>query len=208
MRHGNQIGLAMAIVLIAGNSFAEVPQAFAKQARTFAPPSCADGNETVDKPEVSALMMISEGQLPDVRTLKVATAAERRCVESLREIGRRAIDQKRLSEGTYQFLVAVRMAPALAGATYAELATSLDRAAYPKHAMAAFLKAWKAFDTVYARPGVRLTSDAVLSMADIRDAIQRLGGHVPKAVSEPGRLAVSETTRRLKERYFRSFPAQ
>jgi len=45
-------------------------------------------------------------------------------------------------------------------------------------------------------------------MADIRDAIQRLGGHVPKAVSEPGRLAVSETTRRLKERYFRSFPAQ
>ena len=142
MRHGNQIGLAMAIVLIAGNSFAEVPQAFAKQARTFAPPSCADGNETVDKPEVSALMMISEGQLPDVRTLKVATAAERRCVESLREIGRRAIDQKRLSEGTYQFLVAVRMAPALAGVTYAELATSLDRAAYPKHAMAAFLKAW------------------------------------------------------------------
>ena len=58
MRHGNQIGLAMAIVLIAGNSFAEVPQAFAKQARTFAPPSCADGNETVDKPEVSALMMM------------------------------------------------------------------------------------------------------------------------------------------------------
>src|SRR5438034_11136363 len=98
MRHGNQIGLAMAIVLIAGNSFAEVPQAFAKQARTFAPPSCADGNETVDKPEVSALMMISEGPLPDVRTLKVETAAERRCVERLRDIGSRAMYTDSITE--------------------------------------------------------------------------------------------------------------
>jgi len=43
MRHGNQIGLAMAIVLIAGNSFAEVPQAFAKQARTISSQAASIG---------------------------------------------------------------------------------------------------------------------------------------------------------------------
>src|SRR4051812_30747883 len=93
-------------------------EAAPKHSRTVTSTPCADRSETIDKPEVSALVMISEGPLPDGRALEGASSVEGRCVESLRHIGRQAIEKKRLEEGTFQFLVAVHMAPALAGATY------------------------------------------------------------------------------------------
>jgi hypothetical protein len=55
----------------------------------------------------------------------------------------------------------------------------------------------------YNRPGVQVEGKALLTLADIRDSIVRLGGHVPTPTSDPGKIVVANSTRKIQEQYFK-----
>jgi hypothetical protein len=74
---------------------------------------------------------------------------------------------------------------------------------HPDPAVAAYRKAWAALEIEHERSGTKVVEGViVLAMADIRDAIIRLGGQAPVPTSELGRIVIANTTRILLEQYF------
>lgn len=157
-----------------------------------------------DQPDQSKapFLLIEEGPLPGAGPDRTLTPAETKCVESLRAAGRKAIEGGDIVQGVNRYLSAVDTARALAGEIYLDLAGALDRTAYGPAAVTSYRKAWAALEAVYNRPGVKVEGSGVLVLADIRDALARLGASLPQPTSEPGRIALSNSTRKLKERYF------
>jgi hypothetical protein len=147
-------------------------------------------------------VIISDGPLPGTDPDRSPTDAEVKCVQSLRAEGKKAIEEGKVAQGVRQYLAAIDVAPSLAGTTYQELASALDKGAHNQPALAAYLKAWRALEISHNRPGVKYGGATVLMMADIRDSIVRLGGQVPSPTSEPGKLVFSNSTRKLQEQYF------
>lgn len=167
-------------------------------------PSLAACHVRRDQPDQSRapFLLIEEGPLPGAGPDRTLTPVEAKCVESLRAAGRKAIEGGDIVQGVNHYLSAVDTAPAFAGEIYLDLAGALDKTAYGPAAVTAYRKAWASFEAVYNRPGVRVEGSGVLILADIRDALARLGASVPQPTSEPGRIALSNSTRKLKERYF------
>jgi hypothetical protein len=153
------------------------------------------------------LLIINDGPIPGPKKLRQnPTAGQLKCAETLKAAGKKAIEKKKLTEGVTRYLAAINVVPADAEVTYQELANVLDRAAYLQPALAAYFKAWKAFEVDYNRPEAKLDGVAVLALADIRDSIVRLGGVVPTPTSEVGRIVIGNTSRRLREMYFNADP--
>jgi hypothetical protein len=168
--------------------------------------SCPALKARVDQ-NLSPLMIISDGPIPAPKNLQEApTPAQLKCTEALKAAGKRAIERKRIAEGVTRYLAAVNAAPTVAETTYQDLASMLDRSAYRQPALAAYFKAWKAFEANYNRPDAQLDGIAVLVLADIRDSIVRLGGQVPPPSSEVGRIVIGNSTRHLREQYFNADP--
>lgn len=167
--------------------------------------SSCQGRRDEPDPSRALLRLIDEGPLPGAtgsdRTL---TPAEAKCVETLRAAGRKAVEGGDIAQGVTQYLSAVDIARALAGEIYLDLAGALDKAAYGQAAVTAYRKAWTAIEAGYNRPGMKVEGSGVLTLADIRDSLTRLGAAPPQPTSEPGRIALANSTRKLKERYFGS----
>lgn len=157
-----------------------------------------------DQPDQSKapFLLIEEGPLPGAGPDRTLTPVEAKCVESLRAAGRKAIEGGDIVQGVNFYLSAVDTARALAGEIYLDLAGALDKTAYGPAAVTAYRKAWASLEAVYNRPGVKVEGSGVLTLADIRDALARLGAPLPQPTSEPGRIALANSTRKLKERYF------
>jgi len=156
---------------------------------------------------LSPLLIISDGPIPAPKNMQQEpTPAQLKCMEALKAAGKRAIERKKIAEGVTRYLAAVNAVPSVAETTYQDLASMLDRSAYRQPALAAYFKAWKAFEVNYNRPDAKLDSIAVLVLADIRDSIVRLGGQVPPPSSEVGRIVIGNSTRHLREQYFNADP--
>ena len=170
------------------------------------PSGCPALQQPVDK-SLSPLVIISEAPVPGPQKLRhQATPEQAACAESLRKAGKKAIEKKKVVEGVWRYLAAIKVAPAGAETAYQELANALDRAAYVQPALAAYFKAWKVIDAEYYRPDAKLDSNAVLVLAGIRDSIVRLGGQIPVPTSDVGRIVIANTTRQLREQYFNADP--
>ncbi|HEY3197181.1 MAG TPA: hypothetical protein VGJ57_04125 [Nitrospirales bacterium] len=160
----------------------------------------------VDK-TLSPLVIITESPIPGPKKLREQPTPEQAsCAERLREAGKKAIEKKKLVEGIWRYLTAIKVAPAQSEVTYQELANALDRGAYVQPALAAYFKAWKAIEADYDRPDAKLDGVAVLSLAEVRDSIVRLGGQVPVPISDVGRTVIADSTRHLREQYFNTDP--
>ena len=167
--------------------------------------ACPDVHEAVDK-KLATLDIITDAPLPSVKPAPPPTPDQVKCVETFRTAGKQAIEKRKIAEGAYRYVTAAKVVPATAENTYMELANVLDRGAYTEPALAAYLKAWEAYEVIYNRPGAKLDGIAILAMADIRDSIIRIGGRMPAPTSEAGRTVVSQPTRRLREQYFSTDP--
>ena len=167
-------------------------------------PSLSSCQVRRDEPDPSRalLRLIDEGPLPDAGPDRPLTPAEAKCVETLRAAGRKAIAGGDITQGVNHYLNAVDTARALAGEIYLDLAGALDKAAYGQPAVTAYKKAWTAIEAGFNRPGTKVDGSGVLALADIRDSLTRLGAALPQPTSEPGRIALASSTRKLKERYF------
>jgi hypothetical protein len=164
--------------------------------------SCRVRRDQPGQPKKTPFLLIEEGPLPDEGPDRPLTPAETKCVESLREAGKKAIEEGDLLQGANHYLSAVDTARSLAGDIYRDLADALDEAAYVQLAVAAYTKAWMVVEAGANRPGMKNEGNVVLALADIRDALTRLGASLPQPISEPGRLVLANPTRKLKERYF------
>ena len=170
------------------------------------PSGCPALQQPVDK-TLSPLVIISEAPVPGPKKFRHQTTPEQAtCAESLRKAGKKAIEKKKIVEGVSRYLAAIKVAPAEAETAYQELASALDRAAYIQPALAAYFKAWKIIDAEYYRPDAKLDGNAVLVLAEIRDSIVRLGGQIPVPTSDVGRIVTANTTRQLREQYFKADP--
>ena len=170
------------------------------------PSGCPALQTPVDK-TLPPLVIITESPVPGPKKLRQQpTPEEATCAERLRKAGKKAIEKKKLVEGIWRYLAAVKVAPAQSEVIYQELANALDRGAYVQPALAAYFKAWKAIEIDYDRPDAKLDSIAVLSLAEIRDSIVRLGGRVPVPISAVGRTVIADSTRHLREQYFNTDP--
>lgn len=147
-------------------------------------------------------LLIDEGPMPGAEPDRTLTPAEAKCVESLRAAGRKAVEAGDITQGVNHYLSAVDTARALAGEIYLDLAGALDKAAYGQAAVTAYRKAWMAIEAGYNRPGAKVDGNGVLTLADIRDSLARLGAALPPPTSEPGRIVLANSTRKLKEQYF------
>ena len=146
--------------------------------------------------------LIIEGPIPSSGSERPLTPSEAKCVENLRKAGKKAVVGGKINEAILHYLSAVDTAAAQAGETYLELASVLDQAAYPQPAVIAYRKAWMAFEAGYNLRGVKAEGTGLLTLANIRDSIVRLGGQVPSATSLPGKIVESNSTRRIQEEYF------
>jgi hypothetical protein len=155
-----------------------------------------------EDPMRAPFLLIEEGPIPGLDTGRSLTPAETKCVENLRKAGKEAIGKGMITESIFHYLSAVDTAPSLAGETYLDLASALDQTAYQQPAVIAYRKAWTAFEAIYNRPGIQVEGNVLLILADIRDSIVRLGGQVPTPTSEPGRIVVANSTRKIQEKYF------
>jgi len=182
-----------------------VPPSTAPPAEAPRATTCPRLNDRVSE-KLSPIQILSEHNLPPGTQKSALSAADMKCVESLRAAGKKAIEEKKAALGIHRYLAAVETAPALASDIYRELGYELDKAAYPKPAIQAYLKAWKALDVEGVKAGEKVNGAMVLSMADIRDSLARLGAQVPTPNSELGRIVVANSTRSLREKYFSSFP--
>jgi len=79
----------------------------------------------------------------------------------------------------------------------------LDQASYPQPAVIAYRKAWMAFEAGHNLRGVKIEGTGLLTLANIRDSIVRLGGQAPPATSEPGKIVVANSTSEIMEKYFK-----
>lgn len=200
--------LAFGVVLLAASGVPELQAASPQDAAPMGGQAsvCPGLKEPVDK-NASPLVIITDSPIPGPKKLRSEPTADQvKCAESLRQAGKKAIEKKKVVEGVSRYLAAVKVAPAQAEATYQELAGMLDRGAYVQPALAAYFKAWNAFESEYNRPDAKLDGHAVLVLADVRDSIVRLGGQVPAPTSEVGRTVVANTTRHLREQYFNADP--
>jgi hypothetical protein len=167
---------------------------------------CPALDQPVDK-SAAPLSIITKAPVPGPKKLRAQpTPAQSKCAEKLRKAGKKAIEKKRVAEGVSRYVFAVSVAPAQAETIYEELAIALDRRGYIEPALAAYFKAWQVIETEYANPEAKLDGVAVLELADIRDSIVRLGGHVPTPTSEVGRTVSAKSTRLLREEYFNADP--
>lgn len=159
-----------------------------------------------DQPDQSKtpFLLIDEGPLPGEGPDRPLTPAEAKCVEVLRAAGKKAMEEGDIVQGVTHYLSAVHTARALAGEIYLDLAGALDKAAYGQLAVTAYRKAWTAIEAGDNRPGMEAEGSRVMALADIRDSLLRLGAVLPQPTSEPGRIALANSTRKLKERYFDS----
>ena len=166
------------------------------------PATCPGLHGHVDK-LVAPIALISDGPLPEPKPERAPTESEIKCMESLNAAGKKDIEEGRLVQGTSQFMAAVHVALPLASTTYRGLAAALDKTSHPDPAVAAYRKAWAALEIEHERSGTKVVEGViVLAMADIRDAITRLGGQAPVPTSELGRIVIASTTRKLQEQYF------
>jgi len=147
--------------------------------------------------------LIIEGPIPGAGSERPLTPSEAKCVENLRKAGKKAIERGKITESIFHYLSAMDTAPGLAGPIYLDLASALDQTAYTQPAVIAYRKAWAAFEAVYNRPGMQVEGRVLLNLADIRDSIVRLGGQVPTPTSEPGKIVVANSTRKIQEQYFK-----
>ena len=199
-RSGRLVFGLMAVAVLVVVSSAETHSATAPKE------ACPALKARVDK-NLSPLLIISDGPIPAPKKVQQEpTPSQLKCMEALKAAGKRAIERKKIAEGVTRYLAAVNAAPSVAETTYQDLASMLDRLAYRQPALAAYFKAWKAFEVNYNRPDAELDSIAVLVLADIRDSIVRLGGQVPSPSSEVGRIVIGNTTRHLREQYFNADP--
>ena len=146
--------------------------------------------------------LIIEGPIPGAGSERPLTPSEAKCVENLRKAGKKAIVGGKINEAILHYLSAADTAVAQAGETYLELASALDQASYPQPAVIAYRKAWMAFEAGYNLRGVKAEGTGLLTLANIRDSIVRLGGQVPPATSLPGKIVEANSTRRIQEEYF------
>ena len=156
-----------------------------------------------EDPMRAPFLLIEEGPIPGSDPDRSLTSAETQCVKNLRKTGKKAIERGKITESIFHFLSAVDTAPGLAGEIYLDLASALDQTAYAQPAVIAYRKAWRAFEAGYNRPGVQVEGRVLLTLADIRDSIVRLGGQVPTPTSEPGKIVVANSTRKIQEQYFK-----
>ncbi len=156
-----------------------------------------------EDPMRAPFLLIEEGPIPGSDPDRSLTPAETKCVKNLRKAGKKAIERGKITESIFHFLSAVDTAPGLAGEIYLDLASALDQTAYAQPAVIAYRKAWIALEAGYNRPGVQVEGRVLLTLADIRDSIVRLGGHVPTPTSEPGKIVVANSTRKIQEQYFK-----
>lgn len=173
-------------------------------------PSLSSCQVRRDQPDQSKtpFLLIDEGPLPGAGPDRPLTPAEAKCVEALRAAGKKGMEGGDIAQGVTHYLSAVDTARALAGEIYLDLAGALDKAAYGQLAVTAYRKAWTAIEAGYNRPGKEVEGSGVMALADIRDSLTRLGAALPQPTSEPGRIALANSTRKLKERYFDSPPAR
>jgi len=146
--------------------------------------------------------LIIEGPIPGAGSERPLTPSEAKCVESLRKAGKKAVVGGKINEAILHYLSAADTAVAQAGETYLELASALDQASYPQPAVIAYRKAWMAFEAGYNLRGVKAEGTGLLTLANIRDSLVRLGGQVPPATSLPGKIVEANSTRRIQEEYF------
>src|SRR2546425_2093142 len=156
-----------------------------------------------EDPMRAPLQLIEEGPIPGAGSDRPLTPSEAKCVENLSKAGKKAIERGKITEAILHYLSAVDTAPSLAGETYLDLASALDQAAYTQPAVIAYRKAWMAFEAGYNLRGVKLEGTSLFTLANIRDSIVRLGGQVPFATSEPGKIVVANSTNEIYEKYFK-----
>ena len=156
-----------------------------------------------EDPMRAPFLLIEEGPIAGSDPDRSLTPAETKCVENLRKAGKKAIERGKITESIFHYLSAMDTAPGLAGPIYLDLASALDQTAYTQPAVIAYRKAWAAFEAVYNRPGMQVEGRVLLNLADIRDSIVRLGGQVPAPTSEPGKIVVANSTRKIQEQYFK-----
>lgn len=155
-------------------------------------------------PMRAPFLLIEEGPIPGAGSDRPLTPSEAKCVENLRKAGRKAVEASEVTEGVLLYLSAMDTAPAQAGETYLDLASVLDQASYTQLAVIAYRKAWMAFEAGYNLRGVKLEGTGLLTLANIRDSIVRLGGQVPLATSEPGKIVMANSTNEIQEQYFKN----
>jgi hypothetical protein len=156
-----------------------------------------------EDPMRAPLQLIEEGPIPGAGSDRPLTPTEAKCVENLRKAGRKAIEANKVTEGILLYLSVADTAPAQAGEAYLELASVLDQVSYPQPAVIAYRKAWMAFEAGHNLRGVKIEGTGLLTLANIRDSIVRLGGQVPLATSDPGKTVVANSTNDIYERYFK-----
>ena len=161
-----------------------------------------------EDPMRAPFLLIEEGPIPGSDPERLLTPVESKCVESLRKAGKKAIQLGKITEAIFYYLSAVDTSVAQSGEAYLELAGALDQASYPQPAVIAYRKAWTAFEAGYNRSGVQVDGRGLLTLANIRDSIVRLGGQVPAPTSATGKIAVATPTRKIQEQYFeRALPS-
>ena len=217
MRFGITVWIMVAVLSDAGAAFALEPAATLSaipSERGMASPSARGTSKAPsllgcrmrpyrEDPMRAPFLLIEEGPIPGSDPDRSLTPAETKCVKNLRKAGKKAIERGKITESIFHYLSAVDTAPGLAGEIYLDLASALDQAAYAQPAAIAYRKAWIALEAGYNRPGVQVEGKALLTLADIRDSIVRLGGHVPAPTSEPGKIVVANSTRKIQEQYFK-----
>jgi len=154
-------------------------------------------------PMRAPFLLIEEGPIPGVGSDRPLTPSEAKCVENLLKAGRKAIEANKVTEGILLYLSVADTAPAQAGDTYLDLASVLDQTSYPQPAVIAYRKAWMAFEAGHNLRGVKIEGTGLLTLANIRDSIVRLGGQVPLATSEPGKIVAANSTNDIYEKYFK-----
>jgi hypothetical protein len=153
-------------------------------------------------------LLIEEGPIPGADSDRPLPPSEVMCVEILRKAGRKAVEANKVTEGILLYLSLADTAPAQAGETYLDLATVLDQASYPQPAVIAYRKAWTAYEAGFNLRGFKIEGAGLLTLATIRDSIVRLGGQVPLATSEPGKIVAANSTSKIMEQYFdKAFPS-
>jgi hypothetical protein len=199
--------IVVAVLSGAGAAVAQEPAATpppAPSEQRKAPPGVRSkgGAPSLTGCRMRPFLLIEEGPLPGSDPDRSLTPAETKCVKNLRKAGEDAIERGKITEAILYYLSAVDTALGLAGETYLDLASVLDQTAYQQPAVIAYRKAWIAFEAGYNRPGVHAEGSGLLTLANIRDSIVRLGGQVPSATSEPGKIVVANSTRKIQEQYF------
>jgi hypothetical protein len=217
MRIGITAWIMVAVLSEAGSAFAQEPAAppstIPSEPGTASPNVLGTGKALSlsgcrmrpyrEDPMRAPFLLIEEGPIPGSDPDRSLTSAETKCVKSLRKAGKKAIERGKITESIFHYLSAVDTAPGLAGEIYLDLASALDQTAYTQPAVIAYRKAWRAFEAGYNRPGVQVEGRVLLTLADIRDSIVRLGGQVPAPTSEPGKIVAANSTRKIQEQYFK-----